>query len=193
MKEEAISDFPSPGGHGGACGLEMSTALDLGAEIDEQGLERATARGARRPDRALEGAGAALKRQTASDLGHAGRSNPTSAAHGTACPSDRGVGGRGGHCLTFAFYSLLSSGRGQDKRETRAGRGDMSTRDQGRECSPVEIRVRPSSIRTRPFAISRTASGRRRRSSACTRAARLSGVSSSRTATVSCKRIGPSS
>jgi len=52
-------------------------------------------------------------------------------------------------------------------------------------------RARRPSIRTRPAAIRRIASGTRRRSAACTRAASVSGVSSSSTGTASCSRIGP--
>jgi hypothetical protein len=50
--------------------------------------------------------------------------------------------------------------------------------------------LRPS-ISTRPAAIRRIASGTRRRSAACTRAASVSGVSSSSTGTASWSRIGP--
>jgi len=110
----------SPRPSGRACGLgsrprgsrlQRRAALDLGAEVGEQGLERAAAGKAGRPDRTPRRAGASLggpRGRTATDLGHAGRSIPTSAAHGTACPSDQGVGGRGGHAVTFAFCSLLS-------------------------------------------------------------------------------------
>ncbi len=66
---------------------------DPGAEIGEQGLECAAS--FRAGDRSR---GAGFVRPA----------NPTKSAHGTTCPSDRGVGRRGGHARTFAFCSLKS-------------------------------------------------------------------------------------
>ena len=189
------------GGSARGSGGKSRATLDLGAEVDEQGLERAAAGEARCPGRTLRGAGACLwlrapRGRTAHDLGFAGRSIPTSAAHGTACPSDRGVGGRGGHGATFAFCSSLSMtehAEASDRSKQRRADWPHPIGSPWPQSASLAIRVRPSTIETRPSAISRMASGTSRRSRAWTRSARLSGVSSSRTATVSCSRIGPSS
>lgn len=70
----------------GFSGLLGGATVDLRAEIDEQGLEGVCSMGLRRGD---------------------ARRDSTSDSLGTTCPSDRGVGRRGGHRLNFAFCSPL--------------------------------------------------------------------------------------